>query len=109
MSPYYSILKAALDHFARNYATLLASQGIRVNNLNPGITNTEFASRHGITDEMKKKVMKFFPIPLNRSGTSEEMAEFLVFMASDKASYLTGQCITVDGGILINSPTIKFD
>uniref|UniRef100_A0A914YJG8 SDR family oxidoreductase n=1 Tax=Panagrolaimus superbus TaxID=310955 RepID=A0A914YJG8_9BILA len=109
MSPFYAISKAALDHFARNYASLLASKSIRVNNLNPGVTETAFASRHGVTAEMRQKMIKLFPIPLNRWGTSEEMAEFLCFMASEKASYLTGQCINVEGGILIDSPTIKFD
>jgi 3-oxoacyl-[acyl-carrier protein] reductase len=48
-------------------------------------------------------------IPMHRWGTSEEMAEFLAFIASDKASYMTGQMINVDGGILIHSPSFKFD
>uniref|UniRef100_A0A914YXZ3 Uncharacterized protein n=1 Tax=Panagrolaimus superbus TaxID=310955 RepID=A0A914YXZ3_9BILA len=107
--PFYNISKAALDHFARNYACLLATKGIRVNNLNPGATNTAFLSRHGITEEMKEKMSKNFSIPLGRWGTSEDMAEFLVFMASEKASYMTGQMINVDGGILIDSPSFKLD
>ena len=48
-------------------------------------------------------------VPLHRWGTSEEMAEWLAFLASDKASYMTGQIVTVDGGILVYSPPMKFD
>uniref|UniRef100_A0AC34FLE5 Uncharacterized protein n=1 Tax=Panagrolaimus sp. ES5 TaxID=591445 RepID=A0AC34FLE5_9BILA len=107
--PFYSISKAALDHFARNYAALLAPSGIRINNLNPGLTNTSFLTRHGMPEEMKDKILEKYHVPLNRWGTSEEMAEFLIFMASDKAAYMTGQIINVDGGVLIDSPSIKFD
>uniref|UniRef100_A0AC34F7H7 Uncharacterized protein n=1 Tax=Panagrolaimus sp. ES5 TaxID=591445 RepID=A0AC34F7H7_9BILA len=107
--PFYVITKAALDHFARNYAAILARKGIRINNLNPGATRTSFGTRHGIPEAVIEKMAKNFHIPLGRRGTSEEMAEFLVFMASDKAAYMTGQIINVDGGLLIDSPTIKFD
>jgi NAD(P)-dependent dehydrogenase (short-subunit alcohol dehydrogenase family) len=107
--PFYVIAKAALDHFTRNYAAILAPQGIRINNLNPGATRTSFIARHGIPDAVVEKMTKDFKIPLGRWGTSEEMGEFLIFMASDKASYMTGQIINVDGGVLIDSPTIKFD
>uniref|UniRef100_A0A914QBB9 Uncharacterized protein n=1 Tax=Panagrolaimus davidi TaxID=227884 RepID=A0A914QBB9_9BILA len=106
--PFYSISKAALDHFARNYAAILAPSRIRINNLNPGLTNTSFLTRHGMPEEMKQTIIEKYHVPLGRWGTSEEMAEFLAFMAFDKASYMTGQCINVDGGILIHSPTIKF-
>lgn len=48
-------------------------------------------------------------IPLNRAGTSEEMAEFIAFIASDKASFMTGQVIAVDGGNLIHTASPKLD
>ena len=48
-------------------------------------------------------------IPLGRAGTPEEMAEFIAFIASETAAYLTGQCIHVDGGWQIDSPPMKFD
>ena len=48
-------------------------------------------------------------VPLGRIGASDEMGDFFLFMASDKASYMTGQCIAVDGGITISSPAIKLD
>uniref|UniRef100_A0AC35FCM0 Uncharacterized protein n=1 Tax=Panagrolaimus sp. PS1159 TaxID=55785 RepID=A0AC35FCM0_9BILA len=108
---YYCISKAALDHFARNYAAILAPSGIRINNLNPGATETSFLPRTGVPEEMMKKMNKAVAatIPLGRWGNSEEMAEFLAFIASEKASYMTGQIINVDGGILIASPPMKFD
>jgi NAD(P)-dependent dehydrogenase (short-subunit alcohol dehydrogenase family) len=107
--PFYTIAKAGLDHFARNYAAILAPKGIRVNNLNPGATMTAFASRHGIHQAVMEAQVKAFGIPLERWGTAEEMSEFLLFMASEKASYMTGQIVNVDGGVLINSPSFKFD
>ena len=55
-SPFYCMTKAALDHFCRNYAVILAPKGIRVNNVNPGFTNTEFNPRHGVVGEALKKV-----------------------------------------------------
>lgn len=54
--PFYCIAKAGLDHFARNYAAILAPQGIRINNLNPGATDTAIFSRAGIPPEMIEKV-----------------------------------------------------
>uniref|UniRef100_A0A914YQT2 Uncharacterized protein n=1 Tax=Panagrolaimus superbus TaxID=310955 RepID=A0A914YQT2_9BILA len=109
--PFYCIAKAALDHFARNYAAILAPQGIRINNLNPGLTDTAGVKRSGASDEMIQKMRNFYisQIPFRRAAASEEMGEFILFMASEKASYMTGQCINVDGGMLINSPSIKFD
>ena len=51
MVPFYSVSKAGLDHACRNYAQMLASKGIRVNNLSPGATDTEFATRHGMSEK----------------------------------------------------------
>ena len=56
VSPFYGMTKAALDHFCRNYAIILAPKGIRVNNLSPGATDTEFNPRHGIVGEQWKMV-----------------------------------------------------
>uniref|UniRef100_A0AC35G7H5 Uncharacterized protein n=1 Tax=Panagrolaimus sp. PS1159 TaxID=55785 RepID=A0AC35G7H5_9BILA len=111
IAPFYGIAKAGLDHFARNYAAILAPSGIRINNLNPGATDTAIFTRSGIPPENVEKVKQMFTdlIPLNRWGTAEEMAEFLAFIASDKAAYMTGQMVNVDGGICIHSPSMKFD
>ena len=56
VSPFYGMTKAALDHFCRNYAVILAPKGIRVNNLSPGATDTDFNPRHGIIGEAWAKV-----------------------------------------------------
>uniref|UniRef100_A0AC34QS51 Uncharacterized protein n=1 Tax=Panagrolaimus sp. JU765 TaxID=591449 RepID=A0AC34QS51_9BILA len=106
MLPFYAMSKAALDHFARNYAVILAPQGIRVNNLSPGATDTDFTTRHGISQENYEKIKTNYvnTIPLHRFATSDEMADFLVFMASYKASFMTGQIVSVDGGSLVYSP-----
>uniref|UniRef100_A0A914PE95 Uncharacterized protein n=1 Tax=Panagrolaimus davidi TaxID=227884 RepID=A0A914PE95_9BILA len=66
-------------------------------------------TRHGISIEVLEKSTKDFKIPLGRWGTPEEMAEFISFIALNKASYMTGQIINVDGGLLVHSPSIKFD
>uniref|UniRef100_A0AC34FLL4 Uncharacterized protein n=1 Tax=Panagrolaimus sp. ES5 TaxID=591445 RepID=A0AC34FLL4_9BILA len=103
-----SIAKAGLDHFARNYAAILAPKGIRVNNLSPGLTDTPAIS--GRYNDIQKMADLFISqIPLGRMAKPEEMAEFMAFMASEKASYLTGQVIAVDGGLLIYSPPLKLD
>jgi NAD(P)-dependent dehydrogenase (short-subunit alcohol dehydrogenase family) len=109
--PFYSISKAGLDHFTRNYAAILAPMGIRINNLNPGLTDTPALNQSGSSGEEIQKMKDFYltQIPLKRAAESEEMAEFLLFMASKKASYMTGQMIKVDGGFLIHSPTLKLD
>uniref|UniRef100_A0AC35FE54 Uncharacterized protein n=1 Tax=Panagrolaimus sp. PS1159 TaxID=55785 RepID=A0AC35FE54_9BILA len=109
--PYYCIAKAGLDHFARNYAAILAPKGIRINNLNPGLTDTGSVKKTGAPEEIIQKMRDFYisQIPLRRAAASKEMGEFMLFMASEKASYLTGQCIVVDGGMLINSPSMKLD
>uniref|UniRef100_A0A914NZD8 Uncharacterized protein n=1 Tax=Panagrolaimus davidi TaxID=227884 RepID=A0A914NZD8_9BILA len=104
---FYCSAKAGLDHFTRNYANILAPKGIRINNLNPGATDTSIFYRGGGPKEMVDKAKKQYIdlIPLRRFGTPEEMAEFLIFMASDKASYMTGQMIIVDGGLSVHSPS----
>jgi len=103
VSPFYGMTKAALDHFCRNYAVILAPKSIRVNNLSPGATDTEFNPRHGINADSWTKIQQAFSsmIPLGRWASATEMAEFLLFIASDKAAYMTGQMITVDGGAAI--------
>uniref|UniRef100_A0AC34FZ71 Uncharacterized protein n=1 Tax=Panagrolaimus sp. ES5 TaxID=591445 RepID=A0AC34FZ71_9BILA len=110
-APFYIISKGTLDHFARNYAALLAPKGIRINNLSPGATETGVLTRYGPISEaiVKQKENIASMVPLKRWAMPEELGEFMLFMASDKASYMTGQIINVDGGFSIISPSIKFD
>ncbi|HEX6965321.1 MAG TPA: SDR family oxidoreductase [Gemmatimonadaceae bacterium] len=98
-------LRAAVTGFARTLATEVASFGITVNNILPGYTRTdrvvelaEATSRQeGITPEA---VMARFEsqIPMGRLGEPEEFAALAAFLASERASYITGQSIAVDGG-----------
>ena len=55
--PFYAVAKAGLDHFARNYASILAPSGVRINNLNPGATDTAIFQRSSIPAEMVEKVI----------------------------------------------------
>uniref|UniRef100_A0A914QBE8 Uncharacterized protein n=1 Tax=Panagrolaimus davidi TaxID=227884 RepID=A0A914QBE8_9BILA len=110
-APFYIISKGTLDHFARNYAAILAPKGIGINNLSPGATETGVLTRYGEISEgiAKQKDDIASLVPLKRWAIPEELAEYMLFMASEKASYLTGQIINVDGGFSILAPNIKVD
>ena len=79
--PFYSIAKAGLDHAGRNYAEILSSKGIRVNTLSPGATDTEFGTRHGISEADHKMVS--FKIIINTMKIKRpsflEILEFKTF------------------------------
>jgi 3-oxoacyl-[acyl-carrier protein] reductase len=98
-------LRAGVIAFARTLATEVATEGITVNNLLPGFTRTErivelseqTAAREGITPAAV--VARFeSEIPMKRLGEPREFAALAAFLASDRASYITGQSIAVDGG-----------
>lgn len=91
----YGASKAALRSFARTWAGELAQQGIRVNNLSPGPTDTAmFASA---TDEVRQMVTA--RVPLGRMARPEEIAAAALFLASDESSYVTGIDLVADGGL----------
>lgn len=98
-------LRAGLTGFARTLANEVAPDGITVNNVLPGYTRTErleelaqmMADKHGITSsEFRGKWEK--EIPLGRLGEPRELAAMVAFLASERASYITGTSIQVDGG-----------
>jgi len=99
----YHVAKAGLQQMGRYYAVLLGPKQIRVNIVCPGTVikaeNREFYSRN-------KKLRQLYEetIPLGRMGTAEEVAETIAFLCSDKASFITGQTIMVDGGVNLLSP-----
>lgn len=99
-STIYSASKGGLDGMVRPAALEYASRNIRINNINPGIINTEMLRRflHPDDDAAKPFVNH---IPAQRLGTSEEVAEAVLWLCSDAASYITGQTISVDGGYAI--------
>uniref|UniRef100_A0A914WWT4 Uncharacterized protein n=1 Tax=Plectus sambesii TaxID=2011161 RepID=A0A914WWT4_9BILA len=99
---YYCIAKAGLDQLNRILAIQLAPDGIRVNNVNPGVIRTDIMSAEA-WDGMEAWVKPNTPIP--RIGQPVEMAHVISFLASnEESSYITGQSIVADGGFSINSP-----
>uniref|UniRef100_A0A914DSR2 Uncharacterized protein n=1 Tax=Acrobeloides nanus TaxID=290746 RepID=A0A914DSR2_9BILA len=101
---YYTLAKAALDHYTRNCAVMYGKKGIRVNCLNPGAIDTLFGARHGVTEEMHQKFLDTLVnpnTPLGRSAHPDEMGKILLFLASDDASYMTGSIVVADGGYSI--------
>jgi NAD(P)-dependent dehydrogenase (short-subunit alcohol dehydrogenase family) len=93
----YAASKLAVDGLTRTAALEGAAGGVRVNAVAPGPVATAMFHRFtGGTDEAKAQVAA--SVPLGRAASPEEIAETIVFLASDKARYVTGHTLTVDGG-----------
>jgi 3-oxoacyl-[acyl-carrier protein] reductase len=93
----YAASKAGLIGFSKSLARELASRNITVNVVAPGFVLTDMTS--GLSDEIKNTIHG--KIPLGRTGTPEEIASAVVFLASAEAAYITGQVLCVDGGIVM--------
>lgn len=93
----YSAAKAGLIGMTKTLAKELASRGITVNAVAPGFIKTDMTNI--LDDSFKEKVIE--TIPLKRLGEPSDIAGMVVFLASDKGNYITGQVIQVDGGIAI--------
>ena len=91
----YSASKAGMIGLAKSIAQELGSRGIRANAIAPGFIITDMTAK--LSDEVKEEWCK--KIPLRRGGTPEDIADVATFLASDMASYVTGQVIQVDGGM----------
>jgi NAD(P)-dependent dehydrogenase (short-subunit alcohol dehydrogenase family) len=94
----YSLTKAAIVNMTQGLAREWAREGVRVNALVPGIVETQFASAIHGNEKLRAAVERL--VPMGRIAQPEEMAGAVVFLASDAASYVTGSCVTVDGGWL---------
>lgn len=92
----YAASKGALVSAVKKLAMEMGSTGIRVNAVAPGLIQTKMLK--GMDEELSEKMQEL--IVLNRLGKPEEVADLIAFLASDRASYITGQTIRVDGGIL---------
>ena len=93
----YSASKGAVDAYVRSLAKELGPSGIRVNAVSPGVIDTDMLKDY--TDEDLKDLAD--TTPLGRLGSPEDVAKAMLFLASDDASFITGQIIGVNGGFLI--------
>ncbi len=100
----YSATKAAIDTIGRVAASELASRKIRVNIIAPGPTATP-GFNNSVPAEAQQNLQEQSAanIPLKRLGTPEEIANTVLFLSSDKASFITGACVSVDGGITLRA------
>jgi 3-oxoacyl-[acyl-carrier protein] reductase len=91
----YATAKAGLLGFTKSLAREVASRGITVNTVAPGFIDTDMTQT--LTDEQKQGI--FAQVPANRLGKPEEIANAVVFLASDAAAYITGETLHVNGGM----------
>ncbi|MCI0410705.1 MAG: 3-oxoacyl-ACP reductase FabG [Acidobacteria bacterium] len=92
----YSAAKGGLLTYTKALAKELAPQGIRVNAVAPGVIITPFHDRHSSAETLKKFLAA---IPMGRTGSPEEVAAVIAFLASPAASYITGETIEINGGM----------
>ena len=93
----YSASKAGIIGFTKSLAKELGSRNILVNAVAPGFIETDMTNI--LKDEVKEEISK--NIPLKRIGTVNDVANVIKFLASDDSSYITGQVINIDGGMLM--------
>ncbi|TCS42558.1 3-oxoacyl-ACP reductase FabG [Reinekea marinisedimentorum] len=91
----YCAAKAGVEGFTRSLAREIGSRNITVNSIAPGFIQTDMT--HELPEDVKENLMK--QVPLNRLGSPEEIAHAALFLASDGASYITGETIHVNGGM----------
>jgi 3-oxoacyl-[acyl-carrier protein] reductase len=91
----YGATKAALDGFTRGLAREVGVRGITVNSVAPGYLRTEMT--HGLESEQMEQIVRRTPV--GRLGEVEDVAAMVLFLASERANFITGQTLVVDGGI----------
>jgi NAD(P)-dependent dehydrogenase (short-subunit alcohol dehydrogenase family) len=101
----YNVSKGGINQLTRVMALALADKGIRVNAVAPGTIATELAAKAVLTsEEAKQRIMS--RTPLRRLGEPGEIADTVAYLASDAASYITGEIVVVDGGRLTLNYTV---
>lgn len=101
----YNVSKGGINQLTRAMALALADRGVRVNAVAPGTIATELAAQAVLTSaEARGRILS--RTPLKRLGQPEEVAEVVAFLASDAASYMTGEIVAVDGGRLALNYTV---
>ncbi len=95
----YAMTKAAIVSMTKTFACELATSKIRVNAIAPGFVDTKFAAAVLKNDTLLEEVMKM--TPMKRYGQPDEIAGGALYLASDSASYLTGQVVVIDGGMTV--------
>ena len=91
----YAAAKAAIDTFTLGVAREVAAEGVRVNAVRPGIIDTEIHASGGQPDRAQRLAPQ---VPMQRAGTADEVAQAVVWLLSDHASYVTGSLMDVTGG-----------
>lgn len=95
----YATAKGGMITFTKGFAKEVAASGVRVNAVAPGVIQTPFHERFSTPAVMEAFVKS---IPLGRVGSSEEVADVILFLASPRAAYLIGETIEVNGGMLVD-------
>jgi len=105
LAPVYCMSKSALDMFTKCLALELGPKGIRVNGVNPAMVKTKFLENAGLPKEHADQLYESRPkdYPLGRIGESEDIANGILYLASDEASFVTGIKLVLDGGVLYAS------
>ena len=96
----YCVSKAGVDHLTRCAALEMAPRGVRVNAVNPGVTVTNLHRRSGMGETQYAAFLERSKEthPLGRPGEADEVAALILFLASDRAGWMTGETIPIDGG-----------
>ncbi|MFZ2956844.1 MAG: SDR family oxidoreductase [Candidatus Ozemobacteraceae bacterium] len=104
-SPSYHMTKASLEAMTKYLAVFGGAKGVRVNAIRPGfIVQDEHAAKYLHNNNLSYKRLAEFSHPVNRVGSSDDIADAAIFLCSSKAEFITGQILTIDGGLTIQDP-----